>query len=443
MLAIAVSAIYTTLRKRGTTRQLATTIVVCVACALFLLPAVLWYNMRLVPAQLPLPLLEVQLALVYVTLCGWLLPLSATTSYCLFAPLRLSTTSTAIPSQSPRSKATAILQPPRHQPGVLAPFVVNEETPWAWLEYRNGNFQGQRLALKRSIITFGRDEDNDIWIDDDMASRHHAELAWNNNTVILTDCDSLNGVILNGKRISQSVEVKPEDQLEIGSQRFLFLLAERQESSLDAFDPLTNHKWRSSLDPLTTKSKVLPVTRLLQDKSEAEKIPTTSLSDSVKDVMDPMLNEWQDTSALQRLTPPPIPIEPRGALFIQNGESAGKIVLLDRPILTIGRGIECNIVMNDASISRQHAQFSRQASGDYVQDLTSRNGTLVNNEPLTGPRLLQHGDRICLGTIELQYTAAQHAPRTPMPQIITPRSFARSMSGPVPLKLPSKQKESH
>jgi pSer/pThr/pTyr-binding forkhead associated (FHA) protein len=99
--------------------------------------------------------------------------------------------------------------------------------------------------------------------------------------------------------------------------------------------------------------------------------------------------------------------------------------------------------MNDASISRQHAQFSRQASGDYVQDLTSRNGTLVNNEPLTGPRLLQHGDRICLGTIELQYTAAQHAPRTPMPQIITPRSFARSMSGPVPLKLPSKQKESH
>ena len=445
MLAIAASAIYTTLRKRGTTRQLATTIVVCVACALFLLPAVLWYNMRLAPAQLPLPLLEVQVALVYVTLCGWLLPLSATTSYCLFAPLRLSTTSAAIPSQQRRTrpKSTTVLQPPRHQPGVLAPFVINEETPWAWLEYRNGNFQGQRLALKRAIITFGRDEDNDIWIDDEMASRHHAELAWNNDTIILTDCDSLNGVILNGKRIVQSVEVKPEDQLEIGSQRFLFLLAEKQESSLETFDPLSNHKWRSSLDPLTTKSKVLPVTRLLQDKSEVDKIPTTSLSNSVEGMTDAMLNEWQDTSSLQRITPPPMPIEPRGALLIQNGELAGKTVLLDRPILTVGRGIECNIVMNDASISRQHAQFSRQASGDYVQDLTSRNGTLVNDEPLSGPRLLRTGDRICLGTIDLEYTAAQHTRRTPMPQIVTPQSFARSMSGPVPLKLPSKQKESH
>jgi len=98
-------------------------------------------------------------------------------------------------------------------------------------------------------------------------------------------------------------------------------------------------------------------------------------------------------------------------------------------------------VIQDVSISRQHAQFSRQVSGDYVQDLTSRNGTLVNNEPLPGPRLLRTGDRICLGTVILEYTAAQHARVTPFPNIVTPQSFARSLSGPVPLKLPSKQKE--
>ncbi len=445
MVAIAASAVYTTLARRGTTRQLTTAIIVCVICAFLLLPVVTWYNLRLAPAQDALSLAEVQVALAYVALCGWLLPLSVTTSYCLFAPTRLSTTSVEIPRQKRRTKLnpTTALQPPSHQPGVPAPFVINEETPWGWLEYRSGRFLGQRLALKRAVITFGREEDNDIWIDDEMASRHHAELAYNDGSIILTDCDSLNGVLLNGKRILRSVEVKPEDSLEVGGQRFSFLLAEKQEAALDAFDPLNNHTWRSSLDPLTGRSKALAVTRLLPDKSEIEKIPTSSLNDGVEGVSEAMLNAWQDTSSLlQRVTPPPMPIEPRGTLLIQNGELAGKTVLLDRPVIILGRGIDCNIVMNDASISRQHAQFSRLPGGDFVQDLTSRNGTTVNAEPLLEPRLLHVGDRICLGTICLEYTVPQHAQVTPIPEIIMPQSFMRSMSGPVPLKLPSKQKES-
>ncbi|GAC1642136.1 MAG: hypothetical protein NVS4B12_05060 [Ktedonobacteraceae bacterium] len=76
-----------------------------------------------------------------------------------------------------------------------------------------------------------------------------------------------------------------------------------------------------------------------------------------------------------------------------------------------------------------------------MQDLTSRNGTLVNDEPLLGPRLLHTGDCVCLGIIKLEYIAAHDALMTPLPQTITPRSFLRSLSGPVPLRLPSKQKE--
>ena len=443
MLAVAANALFTTLRRRGTTRQLASVIVVCVICALLLLPAVVWYTIRFNTEQAALPIAEVQVALAYVALCGWFLPLSVTTSYCLFTPSRLLTTSVEIPLQKRRTRLnpTTALQPPRHQPGVPAPFVFNEETPWGWLEYRGGRFQGQRLALKRAIVTIGRDEDNEIWIDDDMASRHHAELAWNEGNVCLTDCDSLNGVLLNGKRITGSVEVKPENLLEIGSDRFLFLPAEKPEPALETFDPLNNHTWRSSLESLTAGSDILPATRPLQDKTAIEKIPTTSLNNWVEGVSDAMMNEWQDTASLYRVTPLPQLPEQYGALLIQSGDMLGKTVLLDRPILILGRGIECNIVMNDVSISRQHAQFSRQASGDYVQDLTSRNGTLVNDEPLPGPRLLRTGDRICLGTIILEYTAAQHTRVTPLPNIVTPQSFARSMSGPVPLKLPSKQKE--
>ena len=444
MLTVAANALFTALRRRGTTRQLASVIVICVICALLLLPAVVWYTVRFNTAQAALPIAEVQVALAYVALCGWFLPLSVTTSYCLFTPSRLLTTSVEIPLQKRRTRLnpTTALQPPRHQPGVLAPFVFNEETPWGWLEYRGGRFQGQRLALKRAIVTIGRDEDNEIWIDDDMASRHHAELAWNEGNVCLTDCDSLNGVLLNGKRINGSAEVKPENQLEIGSDRFLYLPAEKPEPALETFDPLNNHTWRSSLEPLTASSNVLPATRPLQDRAAIEKIPTSSLNNRIEGVSEAMMNEWQDTTSLYRVTPLPQLPELYGALLIQSGDMIGKTVLLDRPLLILGRGIECNIVMNDVSISRQHAQFSRQASGDYVQDLTSRNGTLVNDEPLPGPRLLRTGDRICLGSITLEYTAAQHARVTPLPNIVTPQSFARSMRGPVPLKLPSKQKES-
>ena len=442
MLTVAANALFTTLRQRGTTRQLASVIVVCVICALLLLPAVVWYTIRFNTEQSALPMAEVQVALAYVALCGWLLPLSVTTSYCLFTPSRLLTTSVEIPLQKRRTllNPTTALQPPRHQPGVPVPFVFNEETPWGWLEYRGGRFQGQRLALKRAIVTIGRDEDNEIWIDDEMASRHHAELAWNDGTICVTDCDSLNGVLLNGKRIRGSVEIVPESLLEVGSHRFMFLVAEKPEPVLETFDPLNNHTWRSSLNSFTAGSRVLSATRPLEDYVDIEKIPTTSLGNTVEEVSEAMIKEWQDTVSLYRITPLPQPPEEYGMLFIQNGAMMGKRVLLDRPILILGRGTECSIVMDDVSISRQHVQFSRQANGDYVQDLTSRNGTLVNNEPLPGPRLLRTGDHICLGTITLEYTAAQQAHIAPLPNIVTPKTFATPMSGPVPLKLPSRLK---
>ncbi len=181
MFAIAVNALYTTLWRRGTTRQLAGAIVTCVISALLLLPAIVWYNGRFGIEQAAISVAEVEVALVYLALFGWFLPLSVTVSYCLFSLPRTSTTSVHIPRQkrtrTTRANAVTALNPPRHQPGVVAPFVFGEDIPWGWFVYRGGRFQGQRLALKRRVVTIGRGEHNDIWLDDDMASRNHAELA--------------------------------------------------------------------------------------------------------------------------------------------------------------------------------------------------------------------------------------------------------------------------
>ena len=106
MLAIAVNALYTTLRKRGTTRQLAGAIVACVISALLLLTAIVWYNTRFSSTQVPISVVEVMVALIFVAFCGYVLPVSVTTIYCLFTQPRDSNTSVRIPRQLNHRKRT-------------------------------------------------------------------------------------------------------------------------------------------------------------------------------------------------------------------------------------------------------------------------------------------------------------------------------------------------
>jgi pSer/pThr/pTyr-binding forkhead associated (FHA) protein len=154
-----------------------------------------------------------------------------------------------------------------------------------------------------------------------------------------------------------------------------------------------------------------------------------------------MTRDWQETAQVNAVAPPLQPAEPGGAFRIYDGELAGKIFLLDRPVITVGRGTECEVVLNDISVSRRHSQFLRQASGNYAQDLSSRNGTMVNNEPLTLPRLLVPGDIVCVGNISLEYISLETARTAPISLIIPTRSASRSVSSPMPLKLPSKPKD--
>lgn len=462
MFAIAADALYATLRRRGTTQQLSGAIVTCVISALLLLPAILWYNLRFSVELSSLAVAEVEVALVYVVLCGWFLPLGATAAYCLFTLPRTSITSVHIPSQKRTTRidpSSETISPPRRQPGVPVPNVFDEDTPWGWLEHRNGRFQGQRLELCRAIVTIGRGEENDIWLDDDMASRHHAELAWDKGKVYITDCDSLNGVLLNGRRIVNAGLVEKGDVLEIGSHRLLFDFAQAPGSLGEQDDPLAHHAWPFSPHSITNTE--LPPTRPLEPASaqtqeyatEREEAQSGRAVEQVEQMGQhvnlPVLSirerptrEWEDTAQLERVTPLPLPSLIEGAFLICNGEMEDRAFLLDRPVITIGRGSESDIVINDASISRRHAQVLRQLSGNYIQDLASRNGSTINGEPLFEPHLLQSGDVVCLGNIRLEYTSVQAARTAPIPFILSTPPLARPASGPTPLRLPSKPRMS-
>jgi pSer/pThr/pTyr-binding forkhead associated (FHA) protein len=66
--------------------------------------------------------------------------------------------------------------------------------------------------------------------------------------------------------------------------------------------------------------------------------------------------------------------------------------------VTVGRGGGCAIVLADDSyVSTVHARIFRRDGDVYVEDLGSRNGTLLNGEPITHAAPLRRGDQVQFG----------------------------------------------
>jgi len=79
----------------------------------------------------------------------------------------------------------------------------------------------------------------------------------------------------------------------------------------------------------------------------------------------------------------------------------------------VGRHPGCQVVLDAASVSRQHAAVSYGAEGACIEDLQSRNGTVVNGQPLTGRRRLEDGDEISICGQRLVFLAtSRRRPRS-------------------------------
>ncbi len=70
---------------------------------------------------------------------------------------------------------------------------------------------------------------------------------------------------------------------------------------------------------------------------------------------------------------------------------------------TIGRSRDCDIVLDDSSISRQHAEIRPSRDGWTVADLGSTNGVRLNGRTVSSAHALQAGDRIELGSTEILF----------------------------------------
>ncbi len=75
-------------------------------------------------------------------------------------------------------------------------------------------------------------------------------------------------------------------------------------------------------------------------------------------------------------------------------------------LTTLGRSDQNVIEVLDPKLSRFHCEVERRGGRWLVRDCNSRNGTLVNGEPVLGPRPLRAGDLITIGRTTVEFLAA-------------------------------------
>ena len=115
---------------------------------------------------------------------------------------------------------------------------------------------------------------------------------------------------------------------------------------------------------------------------------------------------------------------------LQITHSAGKrwIYALEKPLVKIGRSPHCDVVIDDPLVSREHCLVQLKAEGPFVEDLSSANGTLVNDQRIP-QALLKPGDKIRIGLSEIVFVEVPRVESGPPPGPAQPEK-------PAPLPAP-------
>ena len=200
-----------------------------------------------------------------------------------------------------------------------------------------GDARESLLGVETVVV--GRGDDCGVTVPDTRVSRHHAEIRHEGGAFSVLDLGSVNGTYVNDERVERLHRLGDGDRLRIGPVVFQFdLLPEPASPEVDGDAQRPTH--------------VVP---------------------------EPDETAW---------------------LEVESGLQRGVRLALHQDRVVIGRagrGQQWDLVLQDRSVSRPHAEISRRAQEFILCDLDSANGTLVNGEPLDGYHTLAEGDALLLG----------------------------------------------
>lgn len=208
----------------------------------------------------------------------------------------------------------------------------------------------QEFELSKASVDIGRAMHNDIILNDARVSRLHARLEFSPSGCRLTDLGSSNGTLLNGKAVKEAI-LQPGDQILLGSSSLQY---QGQQPASD------------------------PGMTVIDDLSDLEMTMTQ--------------------------TPLPVNVNETGGprLVVHTPEKTWEITLDDYDSLRIGRAPENEVVLDLPKISRTHAAIFRRSSAFIIQDLSSTNGTWLDERRIQ-EHVLEDGQVLRIGDARLVF----------------------------------------
>lgn len=211
-----------------------------------------------------------------------------------------------------------------------------------------------KVAVAANPFVIGRAPDCSLPLDEPLASREHANVTFEGGTFFVEDRGSRNGTALNGEKITGKKELRDGDEIGIGSTRIKFVL---DKSS--------------------------------QDDDDGDHTRVASPSEMEKPLGQAVIEKKEvgDFDVKVRVTEGPL----AGGLF-RNWEGP----------LTIGRGLDNNVVLVDDAVSTMHAQIIQEGTDYYIVDLKSSNGTFLDGVKVQKTKL-SNGQKIKVGVSTLVF----------------------------------------
>lgn len=243
----------------------------------------------------------------------------------------------------------------------------------------SGRRESHPLADGERGLVVGRDESCDVVLQSKEVSRRHARFYVRAGDLVVEDLQSHNGVFVAGKRIEKPtplVEGPGLVDIEVGDVKVSFgataLPSQRTRASLPA-----EASAATRASPGLQRSPAAP---RKSDRRRRLELPETAAS---------ALGSAEGVGA--------------GAVLRGLGKDAAAEIQLP-PRATVGRDAACDVVLDDDSVSRKHAELFRDDRGQYrIKDLDSANGTFIDGEKVSAATLLPDGARIRFGDVELLF----------------------------------------
>jgi pSer/pThr/pTyr-binding forkhead associated (FHA) protein len=244
------------------------------------------------------------------------------------------------------------------------------------------NTSGRRFRLKDGVNIVGR-ENCDILLLDGTVSRRHAQVTIENGLVILMDLGSSNGTQVDGTRIgpNQPVPLANNSTIRFGNATMTVVAPTGAAEATIMAEPAVSVS--SAPNAVEEQTLMAPAAPLAVPEA-ADSLPATP-------IYTPAPAASGTSAAVSQLVPNTPDAEP---IYIGEGT------------ITVGRRTGNDIVLTgDPYISGRHCDISCDASGCYLMDVGSTNGTQVNGARLEAhqKQLLLDGDAVTIGQTEYTF----------------------------------------